>query len=170
MKTLVQLFTLPVRQRKSFNMKKLILSCLILSTTSAIAGDLRTFTGKYEPVNCPIDDVSRVYIQVQGNERYRDLVIHYYGDDAKLDSFDIMPGKHIFPGTEPSIHGKITEENVLNFVTPTHLKIQTEVNNKGVIKRGTSLDLKLKGDILTIDGGIWLENGDESGIVKKVRN
>jgi hypothetical protein len=51
-------------------------------------------------------------------------------------------------------------------MSPTWLKIERTVNNKGEIERTTNVSLKLKGDHLEIVGGLWAD--EEPCLLKKV--
>jgi hypothetical protein len=146
-------------------MKKLIFTLLLLSSTSVMAQDIRIFTGKYLPVNCPKSD--RTYIEIDHYSNYSKLSIMHYSEDPSGEYITISPGKRQFPNTEEEIHGKITQENFLNWLSPTHLVIRSQTINKGRAEPvKTLIDLQLKGDHLIIKDD---EEDSNPCILKKVR-
>jgi hypothetical protein len=58
---------------------KALCALILIVSTSAMANNIRMFTGKYSVIKCQIE-VDRVYITVEKLRTTTNLNIHYYSD------------------------------------------------------------------------------------------
>ncbi|HRO68389.1 MAG TPA: hypothetical protein PL182_12540 [Pseudobdellovibrionaceae bacterium] len=99
-------------------MKSVLAAAVLLMTFAAIgpaqANDASVFVGKYTAVYGSCKDFPRVYISMgpslPGPKGVMALHIQSYGRDARSEEILLGAGKRRVPGTDPRIHGEVTEE------------------------------------------------------------
>ncbi len=111
-------------------MKITILALSFLSL-SAFANQASVFVGKYTVKSCPLydlysgDEYKRAYIKVtKDSEKNEVIELNLYGEEALIDHFLISSKARQAPGTDVDIHGEVTEQSTVNWLTPSDLEIK----------------------------------------------
>jgi hypothetical protein len=116
------------------SMKNLLIAASAFLALSANAENSpKVFAGKYTVLKCPLYslyspmDYSRAYIYTHTDkEKFTTLEINLYGDmGAMLQEFPLSNHSRQAPGTDISIHERVTETTQVEWKSPTDVVLTT---------------------------------------------
>lgn len=138
----------------------------LMTVSFAQANPASIFTGKYQAVYGFCKDFPRVYITLgpspAGPKGATAVIINYYGMDARMDYVLLGAGKRQAPGTDPSIHGEVTEEWFTE-IRGTSLVSKIRVTRPSIgLRYQTEFIMAMQDNVMTIAETVTSQDGKQA--------